>query len=60
MSTRVVRSFSVWALEAPLPIIKLPPSNLTVLIGVSTAAVPQAKLSLSRPLAASSRHWLNA
>jgi hypothetical protein len=35
---------------------KLPSALFTLPIGVTTAAVPQAKASVSRPLVASSRH----
>ena len=40
-----------------LPIANSPSSLATRPIGVTTAAVPQAKHSTSRPLAVSSRHW---
>lgn len=40
----------------PLPIVNSPLSDRTVPTAVTTAAVPQAKVSLNLPLAASSRH----
>src|SRR3546814_11720872 len=55
MSTSLPLSISVTCPGPPAPIVKLFSPRVTLPTGVTTAAVPQAKLSVSLPLSASAR-----
>src|SRR3569833_1496380 len=57
ISTRCLRSSIATGPAAPPLMTKSPLAEHTLPIGEITAAVPQAKASISLPLAASARHW---
>jgi hypothetical protein len=57
MSTSAARSLVVSGPGDWPPILNSPSTPLTRPIGVTTAAVPHANASFSRPLSASAFHW---
>ncbi|MBB3035353.1 diguanylate cyclase (GGDEF)-like protein [Erythrobacter lutimaris] len=57
MATSRSRIFWVSCPVPPLPMVKVPSGPLTLPTGVTTAAVPQAKVSIKSPFAASACHW---
>ncbi|MBJ7437887.1 MAG: hypothetical protein JHD35_02520 [Sphingopyxis sp.] len=57
MSTSLSLSLAVIWPGPSAPMVKLSCPRVSLPTGVTTAAVPQAKLSVRRPLSASACHW---